>query len=536
MTVKRKANPRVLFLTLLVSGALLLFACGRLVAQEYSFHTFGNAEGLGNLTVWKIYQDRAGFFWVSTENGVFRYDGDRFEAFWLAQGLPLSGMAAFGDAPDGSLLAGGRLRADSLVARYSALNASRDNEVLFRYRLEGATSAWTETSQRELRFAELAPGEYRLEVKARDSNGAWSGQRAEFAFGSLSPWYLSWWFFVPCGLISVLASWALVRWRTDSVARREHELERLMKVHDEIRNLAFYDPLTGLPNRRLLLDRLRKTLAASARSRRLCALLFLDLDDFKTLNDTLGHKMGDLLLQEVARRISATVRDADTVARLGGDEFLVMLEELVDVPEVAAAHAKSIARKILAAVGQPYHLAGRECLMTSSIGVTVFGDQQESSDEVLQQADIAMYQAKGEGRNTVRFFAPALQAAVHARAAMEEKLRLAIKMEQFVLYYQPQVAQGGSVSAEALVRWKHPQRGLLLPGEFIALAEETGLIIPLGDWVLETACHGLPPGQAMAKQLILWFRSMSARGSSASRTLCNECWRRSSAAGPIPRT
>jgi diguanylate cyclase (GGDEF)-like protein/PAS domain S-box-containing protein len=257
---------------------------------------------------------------------------------------------------------------------------------------------------------------------------------------------------------------------------------------EQIRDLAFYDPLTHLPNRRLLLDRLRQALASSARTNRKRALLFVDLDNFKTLNDTLGHQTGDLLLQEVATRLVACIRESDTVARLGGDEFVVMLEDLSDVPEDAAAQAEVVGEKILAAIDKPYWLVGRECLSTSSIGITVFGDKRESTNEVLQQADIAMYQAKAAGRNTIRFFAPALQAAVNARAALEEDIRQAIKNSQFVLYYQPQLDGVGLIGAEALIRWMHPKRGLLTPGEFIALAEETALILPLGDWALETAC------------------------------------------------
>ncbi len=258
-------------------------------------------------------------------------------------------------------------------------------------------------------------------------------------------------------------------------------------AEEQIRDLAFYDPLTHLPNRRLLMERLRQSLVASSRTNRKRALLFVDLDNFKTLNDTLGHKTGDLLLQEVGERLAACVRESDTVARLGGDEFVVMLEDLSDVPEEAAAQAESVGEKILAAVDQPFWLAGRECLSTSSIGITVFGDKRESTDEVLQQADIAMYQAKAAGRNTMRFFAPALQVAVNARVALEEDIRQAIKVGQFELYYQPQFNTVGLVGAEALVRWNHPRRGLLLPGEFIHLSEETGLIMPLGDWVLENA-------------------------------------------------
>jgi len=261
------------------------------------------------------------------------------------------------------------------------------------------------------------------------------------------------------------------------------------RAADEIRSLAFYDPLTRLPNRRQLLEQLRQTLAAGAGGHRKRGILFIDLDHFKTLNDTLGHQAGDLLLQEVARRLSSCTRDSGAVARLGGDEFVVVLEDLGGTVEDAAAHAKTMAGKILDAVAQACVLDGHECLITCSIGITVFADPQVDGDDVLQQADIAMYQAKAAGGNTIRFFAPALQAAVNARATLEEDLRQAIKSNQFLLYYQPQVDRGRLVGAEALLRWNHPRRGVLAPGEFIPLAEETGLILPLGSWVMESACR-----------------------------------------------
>ena len=266
------------------------------------------------------------------------------------------------------------------------------------------------------------------------------------------------------------------------------DLSDAKAAEDEIRMLVFYDPLTRLPNRRLLFDRLRQSLAAGIRDRRKQGLLFIDLDHFKTLNDTLGHQIGDLLLQEVARRIAACVSEADTVARLGGDEFVVLLEGLSGNMEDAADQTGHVAGKIIAAAGEPYLLAGREYHFSFSIGITVFGTQSESAHEILQQAEIAMYQAKAAGRNTMSFFAPALQTAVNARAAMEEDLRQAIKAGKFALYYQPQVDSTGLIGAEALIRWNHPRRGLLAPEEFIALAEETGLILPLGEWVLETTC------------------------------------------------
>jgi diguanylate cyclase (GGDEF)-like protein/PAS domain S-box-containing protein len=257
---------------------------------------------------------------------------------------------------------------------------------------------------------------------------------------------------------------------------------------EKIRNLAFYDTLTGLPNRRLLWERLRQALISSIRSGSKHALLFVDLDGFKSLNDTLGHHIGDLMLQETARRIAGCVREVDTVARLGGDEFVVILEDLSQIAEIAAAQARTVGGKILAAIDQPFLLEGRECHTTSSMGITVFGNQNESTNEVLQQADIAMYQAKAAGRNAMFFFAPALQASVNARVALEKDLRQAIRDNQFSLYYQPQLDRGLLTGAEALIRWNHPTRGIVTPQDFVPLAEETGLIFPMGSWVLETAC------------------------------------------------
>jgi diguanylate cyclase (GGDEF)-like protein/PAS domain S-box-containing protein len=260
----------------------------------------------------------------------------------------------------------------------------------------------------------------------------------------------------------------------------------------EIENLAFYDPLTNLPNRRLLLDRLGKALAASKRSGTGGALLYLDLDHFKNLNDTLGHDVGDLLLRQVAERLTASVREGDTVARLGGDEFVVMLEDLSSMDVEAAAQAENIAAKIMTALNQPYQLKANTYNNSPSIGITLFRDHGQMTDDLLKQADIAMYQSKKAGRNTVSFFDPAMQQSINTRVALEMDMWTALEQEQFELFYQIQVSHPGKVlGAEALIRWNHPERGWLLPGKFIPLAEESGFILSIGSWVLEAACKQL---------------------------------------------
>ena len=259
-------------------------------------------------------------------------------------------------------------------------------------------------------------------------------------------------------------------------------------AEDEARYLAFYDALTQLPNRRLLVDRLQQVLVNGARSGLTTAVLFVDLDNFKTLNDTRGHEVGDLLLKDVALRLRGCVREQDTVARLGGDEFVVVLQNLSsDAPE-AAAQARTLGELILAQLRQPYELAGHEHHFTASIGVTLLNHQRDSVDEVLKQADMAMYRAKDAGRNTLRFFDPDMQQAVNRRALLETELHNGLRRAQFLLLYQPQVdSQGRVTGAEALVRWQHPVQGMVPPSEFIPLAEESGLILPLGHWVMETA-------------------------------------------------
>jgi diguanylate cyclase (GGDEF)-like protein/PAS domain S-box-containing protein len=260
----------------------------------------------------------------------------------------------------------------------------------------------------------------------------------------------------------------------------------------EIYNLAFYDTLTSLPNRRLLIERVKASLQVSARSQHFGALLFIDIDNFKMLNDTLGHEYGDLMLMEVGKRIQSFVRESDTVARVGGDDFMVLLEDVDIQTEAALQKIALVAENIRIALNAPYYLKGSEFLSSTSIGVSLYCGEETSANDLLTHAETAMYRAKESGRNAVRFFDPAMQQAIQARVALEADLRRAVQNQQLRLYYQLQVDNDQNpIGAEALVRWVHPTRGMVSPAEFIPLAEENGLILEIGGWVLDTACRQL---------------------------------------------
>jgi diguanylate cyclase (GGDEF)-like protein/PAS domain S-box-containing protein len=270
------------------------------------------------------------------------------------------------------------------------------------------------------------------------------------------------------------------------------DLTETKRAEQRIYELAYFDYLTGLPNRRLLIEQLGKILNRAARTRQHGALLFIDLDNFKLLNDTLGHDVGDHLLRQVAERLRHTVRESDHLARLGGDEFVVVLENLGESEAAAVHESQVVGGKLLGALAQPHYLAGRPSVSTPSVGVAVFGAGATSVELLLRQADLAMYRAKAEGRNTVRFFDPSMQAAADRQIELENDLRDGIRRGHFELHCQPQFDLDGALAGgEVLVRWRHAVRGLVLPGEFIGLAEACGLIVPLGKLVLAESCRVL---------------------------------------------
>jgi diguanylate cyclase (GGDEF)-like protein len=277
---------------------------------------------------------------------------------------------------------------------------------------------------------------------------------------------------------------------TNFVCSHDDITER-KKSEIRIDQLAYSDTLTNLPNRTRLMERLQEVISDS-RDGSYAALIFIDLDHFKTINDTLGHHVGDLLLQQVALRLKSCIRAEDTVARLGGDEFVVVLSGLSQNRIHAKAQTEVVGNTILDTLNQKYQLQDVELHNTPSIGATLFTGTQTLIVDLLKQADLAMYRSKDAGRNAIRFFAPLMESAAIERATLEKDLRVAVVEQQFLLHYQPLMAgEGHLMGVEVLIRWQHPVRGLLMPGEFIQLAENTKQILPMGNWVLETACAQL---------------------------------------------
>jgi len=282
---------------------------------------------------------------------------------------------------------------------------------------------------------------------------------------------------------------------------------------DKIEHLAFYDHLTDLPNKRLLIDRLNHAFASSLRSNREGAVLFIDMDNFKDVNDTLGHNIGDLLIKQIALRLQSCLRGGDTIARLGGNEFVVVLEALKEQRIDAAKQVSVVGEKILTVLNQLYQLDTHEYRSTFSIGAVLFYDHKQSAEELLKRADIALFRSKNAGQNKLIFFNHEMQNAINERVTIEKEMRAALVSKQFILHYQLQVDSKHQVlGAETLIRWQHPDRGLLTPSEFISTAEELGLISPIGQWALETACIQLKSWEKSAQNRNLMLSvNVSAR-------------------------
>jgi diguanylate cyclase (GGDEF)-like protein len=290
------------------------------------------------------------------------------------------------------------------------------------------------------------------------------------------------------------------------LAIKEDITER-KRYEEQLQHLATHDDLTGLANRALLQDRLEQSILFAKRSGRLVAALLLDLDRFKIINDSLGHSFGDSLLKIIAERLRESVRGADTVARLGGDEFVILLAEVASEEDVG-----KVAKKILDNITAPFQIGDREITVTASLGISIYPWDGEDEETLIRNADIAMYRAKEEG-NSFRLYAPEMNLVVHEVMEMETDLRRALERNELLLHYQPKInlETGTITGAEALLRWKHPVRGMILPGIFIPLAEETGLIQPIGEWVLQHICHQIKSWQAQGLPIVPIAANLSAR-------------------------
>jgi len=397
---------------------------------------------------------------------------------------------------------------------YTALTLVSPEKVKFLYRLEGFDKGWIDAGSRRVAYyTNLPAGDYRFTVKACNNAGVWSTSSPSIAFRVRPHFWQTSWFYAVAGILIAGLVFGLFGLRTRQLRKREQQLIALVeertktiaeqhaavvRAAEEVQHLAYHDVLTGLPNRALFMDRLIVAVAEGRRGLGRPAVLFLDVDRFKDINDSVGHSFGDGVLRHVAERVRVSVREADSVARFGGDEFTILMN--LERTEDAAR----VAEKILEQVRQPLHLGDRELVVTASLGISIFPDDGDTAESLVMNADTAMYRAKDQGRNHHQMYAPSMNATAAQRLGLENELRRAVQQEGLELFYQPifDLASGTITGAEALVRWRHPERGLLLPADFIDLAEVSGLIIPMGAWVLRTACIAARAWQRDARSIV----------------------------------
>jgi diguanylate cyclase (GGDEF)-like protein len=480
------------------------FAAGKI--PRVNSESYGTEDGMRSVECngggWSPgLKDHRGHLWFPTMAGVVEIDPRRLPTNVMPLQPRISSVAADGKSID--LVPEPRipLGTHQLDFHYTAPTFIGVGRVLFKYRLEGLDHDWVYAGTRRVAYyANVPPGGYRFRVIASNADGVWSGEGASVDFYLMPHFYQTEWFYGLFTLCVLGLVFTLYRLRIRSLRSRQKELElRVMertqelqrevferkRAEEALRHQAYYDALTGLPNRILLRDTLAKALADARRRREKVALLFLDLDRFKTINDSLGHSVGDLLLKEVAERLKKWARAQDTVARLGGDEFVLVLSAQRDIADAAVAVDRLMQAMTTEIVVQDHILS-----VTCSVGVSVFPDDGTDGETLLKNADSAMYCAKDNGRNRFQFFTPDMNRRAVERLTLENNLCQALERGELFLEYQPQVdlATGMMTGAEALLRWFHPELGLVSPAKFIPIAENSGLIIGIGEWVLRTAC------------------------------------------------